>query len=230
MILLLASFSCFFSFFLKAFLFLFFLERKGSKRKSSAEQLLFAAVVFFANMLHKTDGSHTNRPFFRSMQDTRESVFSQINQLSRSVFCFFSSRKEIVPFFSFYKKRSKRKSTAAELLFCASAAFANVQHKTDGSHTNRPFFRSMQDTRESVFSQINQLSRSVFCFFSSRKEIVPFQKKRNRPSITSTARRGSRRQPSCPRPLRGSRLQRRSQRLRPHTRTACSSCRSPHRQ
>ena len=34
------------------------------KRKSTAEQLLFAAVVFFANMLHKTDGSHTNRPFF----------------------------------------------------------------------------------------------------------------------------------------------------------------------
>ena len=132
----------------------------------------------------------------------------------------------------------KRKSTAAELLFCSSAASANVLHKTDGSHTNRPFFRSEQDTRESVFSQINQLSRYVFCFFSSRKEIVPFQKKRNRslseeknrPSITSTARRGSRQQPSCPRPLRGSRSQRRSQRLRPHTRTACSSCRSPHRQ
>ena len=104
MILLFATFSCFFSFFLKAFLFLFFLERKGSKRKSSAEQLLFAAVVFFANMLHKTDGSHTNRPFFRSMQDAWESVFSQINQLSRSVFCFFSSRKEIAPFFSFEKK------------------------------------------------------------------------------------------------------------------------------
>ena len=166
MILLFATFSCFFSFFLKAFLFLFFLERKGSKRKSSAEQLLFAAVVFFANMLHKTDGSHTNRPFFRSMQDTRESVFSQINQLSRSVFCFFSSRKEIVP----------------------------------------------------------------FLFFLERKEIVPLSEEKNRPSITSTARRGSRQQPSCPRPLRGSRSQRRSQRLRPHTRTACSSCRSPHRQ
>ena len=68
----------------------------------------------------------------------------------------------------------KRKSPAAELLFCASAAFTNVQHKTDGSHTNRPFFHSMQDARESIFSQINQLSRSVFCFFSSRKEIVPF--------------------------------------------------------
>ena len=109
MILFFATFSCFFSFFLKAFLFLFFLERKGSKRKSSAEQLLFAAVVFFANMLHKTDGSHTNRPFFRSMQDTRESVFSQINQLSRSVFCFFSSRKEIVLLSFLSRKKRKQK-------------------------------------------------------------------------------------------------------------------------
>ena len=122
MILLLASFSCFFSFFLKAFLFLFFLERKGSKRKSSAEQLLFAAVVFFANMLHKTDGSHTNRPFFRSMQDTRESIFSQINQLSRSVFCFFSSRKEIVLLSFLSRKKRKQKKvicgTVVSLRFC----------------------------------------------------------------------------------------------------------------
>ena len=155
---------------------------------------------------------------------------------------FLQEKKSFSFLFFLERKENKRKSSAEQLFLCASAAFANVQHKTDGSHTNRPFFRSMQDTRESVFSQINQLSRSVFCFFSSRKEIVPFlfflerkeivpfQKKRNRPSITSTARRGSRQQPSCPRPLRGSRSQRRSQRLRPHTRTACSSCRSPHRQ
>ena len=76
--------------------FLFFLERKGSKRKSSAEQLLFAAVAFFANVLHKTDGSYGNRPFFRSEQDMRETAFSPKENLPRSVFCFFSSRKEIV--------------------------------------------------------------------------------------------------------------------------------------
>ena len=222
-----------------AFSLLFFLERKEGKRKSNAGKLSFAALASFANALHKTDGSYMNRPFFRSMQDVRKSVFSQINQLSRSVFCFFSSRKEIVPFLFFLERKgSKRKSSAEQLLFAAVVFFANMLHKTDGSHTNRPFFRSWQNARESIFSQINQLSRYVFCFFSSRKEIVPFQKKRNRslseeknrPPITSTARRGSRRQPSCPRPLRGSRSQRRSQRLRPHTRTACSSCRSPHRQ
>ena len=163
MILFFATFSCFFSFFLKAFLFLFFLERKGSKRKSSAEQLLFAAVVFFANMLHKTDGSHTNRPFFRAL--------------------------------------------------C----------RTSGKP---PFLRKTSFPAVSFVSFLQEKKSSPF----KRKEIVPLSEEKNRPSITSTARRGSRQQPSCPRPLRGSRLQRRSQRLRPHTRTACSSCRSPHRQ
>ena len=67
------------------------------KRKSIAEQLLFSALVAFPNALHKTDGSHTNRPFFRSGQDERESIFSQKDILPRSVFCFFSSRKENVP-------------------------------------------------------------------------------------------------------------------------------------
>ena len=167
--------------------------------------------------------------FFCSGQDTQESIYSQINQLPRSVFCFFSSRKEIVPLLFFLEEKNgqlareaqalrrtdagtscvvvgrnttagmppssalslpvsaaparqlsranrprKRKSSAEQLPPCAPAAFANVLHKTDGSNANRPFFRSKQDVRENVFSQIDQLSRSVFCFFSSRKEIVPF--------------------------------------------------------
>ena len=175
-----------------------------------------------------------NRPFFRSEQDVREGIFSQIDHLSRNVFCFFSSRKEIVPLLFFLEEKNgqlareaqalrrtdagtscvvvgrnttagmppssalslpvsaapacqlsranqprKRKSIAEQLSFCAPAAFANVLHKTDGSHTNRPFFCSGQDVQESIYSQINQLPRSVFCFFSSRKEIVPCRRKEN---------------------------------------------------
>ena len=73
------------------------------KRKSSAEQLLSAAVAFFTNVLHKTDGSYGNRPFFCTIgSDVRETSFSPQKPSPRSVFCFFSSRKEIVPpFFSF---------------------------------------------------------------------------------------------------------------------------------
>ena len=46
---------------------------------------------------------------------------------------------------------------------------------------NRPFFRFKHDVRKSVFSQKNILPRSVFCFFSSRKENVPLQEKESYP-------------------------------------------------
>ena len=44
--------------------FLFFLESKGSKRKSIAGKLFFCAFGGLANVQRKTDGSHTSRPFF----------------------------------------------------------------------------------------------------------------------------------------------------------------------
>ena len=158
----------------------------------------------------------------------RESIFSQIDHLSRSVFCFFSSRKEIVPpSFLFRRKkwsactgsagpqtdgrrhilrcrRSEYHSGYASLLrlvfarvrrACASAfpCKPTTQKKINcgaafllcscrfrqrvtqnGRFKCEPsVFRSEQDVRESIYSQINQLPRNVFCFFSSRKEIVP---------------------------------------------------------
>ena len=75
------------------------------KRKSSAEQLLSAAVAFFTNVLHKTDGSYGNRPFLCPKQDVRETSFSPKENLPRSVFCFFSSRKEIVPLLFFLEEK-----------------------------------------------------------------------------------------------------------------------------
>ena len=55
--------------------------------------------------MHKTDGSYVNRPFFRFGLDVRNNVFSPKDILFRSVFCFFSSRKEIVPPFLFFLER-----------------------------------------------------------------------------------------------------------------------------
>ena len=90
------------------------------KRKSSAEQLPPCAPAAFANVLHKTDGSYVNRPFFRSKQDVRESIFSQIDHLSRSVFCFFSSRKEIVPLLFFLEEKKQKKiNCGAAFLLCS---------------------------------------------------------------------------------------------------------------
>jgi hypothetical protein len=109
-------------------------------------------------MLHKTDGLNANRPFFHSMQDVRKSIFSQIDHLSRYVFCFFSSRKEIVLLsFLSRKKRKQKKVICGTGILYTPAVFPNVQHKTDGSNANRPFFHSMQDACESIFSQLNQL-------------------------------------------------------------------------
>ena len=188
-------------------------------------------------MLHKTDGSHTNRPFFCTIgSDVRETSFSPKENLPRSVFCFFSSRKENVPLLFFLEEKNgqlareaqplrrtdagtscvvvgrnttagmppssalslpvsaaparqlsrasrprKRKSSAEQLFLCAPVAFANMQHKTDGSHTNRPFLCPKQDVRESFFSPQKPSPRSVFCFFSSRKENVPLSRKENVP-------------------------------------------------
>ena len=44
--------------------FVFFPKRKGSKRKSIAEELLGCSSAGFADVIHKTDGSYANRPFF----------------------------------------------------------------------------------------------------------------------------------------------------------------------
>ena len=83
----------------------------------------------------------------------------------------------------FLEEKKQKKIICGTGILCAFAAFANVLHKTDGSNANRPFLYSKQNVRESIFSQINHLSRNVFCFFSSRKENVP----RNRPPKSSTA-------------------------------------------
>ena len=71
----------------------------------------------------------------------------------------------------FFKKRSKRKPFPGQLLFPASAGITNALHKTDGSHVNRPFFRSISGyARKAVCAILTP--RCVFCFFSARKEIV----------------------------------------------------------
>ena len=85
--------------------------------------MLSAAVAFFTNVLHKTDGSYGNRPFFCTIgSDVRETSFSPKENLPRSVFCFFSSRKENVPLLFFLEEktvslRGKRSTSDGRLLF-----------------------------------------------------------------------------------------------------------------
>ena len=93
--------------------------------------------------------------------------------------------------FLFRRKEAKENQLRNSFFFCAPAAFTNLLHKTDGSYVNRPFFCSGQDARESIFSQLNQLSRSVFCFFSSRKENVPLYRRKETVPLSRSAPRRS---------------------------------------
>ena len=206
---------------------LFFLEEKKQKKIKFGRVASLPTCGFPQRAAQ--DGRFTYEPsVFRSEQDVRENVFSQIDQLSRSVFCFFSSRKEIVPLLFFLEEKTGQLAREAQALRRTDAGTSCVvvgRNTTAGmppssalslpvsaaparqlSRANRPrkrkssaeqgfstllpfsptcctkrtvqirtvrFFCSGQDTQESIYSQINQLPRNVFCFFSSRKEIVP---------------------------------------------------------
>ena len=208
-------------------LLLFFLEEKKQKKINCGAAFLLHSCRFPQRAAQ--NGRFTYEPsVFRSEQDVRESIFSQIDHLSRSVFCFFSSRKEIVPLLFFLEEKNGQLAREAQALRRTDAGTSCVvvgRNTTAGmppssalslpvsaaparqlSRANRPrkrkssaeqgfstllpfsptrctkrtvhirtvrFFCSEQNMRESIFSQIDHLSRSVFCFFSSRKEIVP---------------------------------------------------------
>ena len=75
---------------------LFFLEEKKQKKIKFGRVASLPTCGFPQRAAQ--NGRFTYEPsVFRSEQDVRESICSQINQLPRNVFCFFSSRKEIVP-------------------------------------------------------------------------------------------------------------------------------------
>jgi len=123
---------------------------------------------------HKTDGSHTNRPFFRSKQDVRESIFSQIDHLSRSVFCFFSSRKEIVPLLFFLEEKKQKKINCGAAFLLHSCRFRQ-RAAQNGRFTYEPsVFRSEQNMRESVFPRRTSSPAMSFVSFLQEKKSFPF--------------------------------------------------------
>lgn len=84
---------------------------------------------------------------------------------------FFS----ISPSFLFGKKSRQTKANCRKDI-PQRLGLANVLHKTDGSHTNRPFFRAVQAVRGG--SALLPLPGSAFCFFfrekkSSLKQAAP---------------------------------------------------------
>ena len=125
-----------------------------------------------------------NRPFSRFWQDVRENVFFRQIICPAVSFVSFLQEKKTYPFLFFLERKEAKENQvrgAASLFFCRFRQ-RGIQN---GRFVCEPsvFFRFGQDVRESIFSQINQLSRSVFCFFSSRKENVPLQEKKSFPLL-----------------------------------------------
>lgn len=59
----------------------------------------------------------------------------------------------------------------------SSIAFSKAQHKTDGSHPNRPFSYRKQAAGETTGFHPPPFPRNAFYFCSSRKGISPLQKR-----------------------------------------------------
>ena len=154
--------------------FLFFLESKGSKRKSIAGKLFFCAFGGLANVQRKTDGLHTSRPFSRFKLDVRENAFcpKYPPQPLCLLFLFFKKRNRS-PSFLFRRKEAKE-NHLPDLLLRFSLHFAQscCAKRTAHIRAGRFFVSSWMCAKTSSVRN-TPLSRDVFCFFSSRKEIVP---------------------------------------------------------
>ena len=149
---------------------LFFLEEKKQKKIICGTGFP-AAPAAFAGLQHKNGQLACERPFFVPRRMC-ENVFSTLIILSRFVFCFFSSRKEIVPLL-FFLEEKKQKKIICRICFCAFLYILRNPVAQNGRLAcERPFFVPRRMC-ENVFSTLIILSRFVFCFFSSRKEIVP---------------------------------------------------------
>ena len=120
----------------------------------------FAVPAASADTLHNTDGSYVNRPFFRFKLDVRKSIFSPKNILPRNVFCFFSSRKEIVPpSFLFRRKEAKenqlRSSFPSSLLLlpptrCTAYSMTLRDGHAEGINCSDVFFALATRTRAGI--------------------------------------------------------------------------------
>ncbi|MDY6082234.1 MAG: hypothetical protein SPI31_08585 [Eubacteriales bacterium] len=74
------------------------------------EKLFFAVPAASADTMHKTDGTHTNRPFFRSGQDERESIFFPEGHPPPAMsFVSFLQEKKSYPLLFFLEEKKQNK-------------------------------------------------------------------------------------------------------------------------
>ena len=184
----------------KSYPFLFFLERKGSKRKSSVEKLFFAVPAASADTMHKTDGSHTNRPFLCSKQNVQETAFSQKNTLPRSVFCFFSSRKEIVPPSFLFRRKEAKENRLRESCFSVLLPFSITCNTKRTVHIRTVRFSvSSWMCGKASFLRKTSSPAVSFVSFLQEKKSYPLQEKKPSPFSRSRPQWRRASAPPCPR-------------------------------
>ena len=188
---------------------LFFLEEKKQKKIICGTGSP-AAPAAFAGLQHKNGQLACERPFFVPRRMC-ENVFSTLIILSRYVFCFFSSRKEIVPLL-FFLEEKKQKKIICRICFCASLYILRNPVAQNGRLTYEPAVFSLQAgcARKRLLSEKPpQPRRLLFLFF----------KKRNRPPSFLFRRKEAKenhlrnRIPRCARRFRGSATQERTARM-----------------
>ena len=163
--------------------FLFFLERKESKRKSSADHAFALFKAVYAILLHKTDGSYVNRLLF--LEEKTVGLRGKRSPSDGRLLFFLEEKKQ--------KKIICR--TATSLRSC----LFHQPVAQNGRFVCEPSVFSFQARRaeKRLFSEKHPPPQCLlFLFFKkrkrtlSRKEIVPFRRKGRGEASPSARRNG----------------------------------------
>ncbi len=168
--------------------FLFFPGRKGNgssflfRRKEAKENhlpdLLLRFSLYFAQSCCAKRTAHIRAVrFFVSSRMCAKTPSVRNTPLSRDVFCFFSSRKEIVPLL-FFLEEKKQKKIICRICFCAFLCILRNPVAQNGRLTYEPsvFFVSswMCAKTPSVRNIPPQPLRLLFLFFKKRNRSPSF--------------------------------------------------------
>ena len=152
---------------------LFFLEEK--KQKKIICRICFCASLYILRNPVAQNGRLTYEPavfLFQAGCARKRLLFEKPPQPRCLLFLFFKKRNRS-PSFLFRRKEAKE-NHLPDLLLRFSVQFAQSCCAKRTAHIRAGrFFCFKLDVREAAFCPKSPLSRDVFCFFSSRKEIVP---------------------------------------------------------
>ena len=115
----------------------FLFRRKEAKENHLRNRIPRCACRFRGSATQERTAHIRAGRFFCFKLDVREKPFCSKSPLSRYVFCFFSSRKEIVPLL-FFLEEKKQKKIICRICFCASLYILRNPVAQNGRLTYEP--------------------------------------------------------------------------------------------